>query len=32
MGIENAEAEQSETTPREVEQMLGEVILFFSRL
>ena len=28
MGIENAEAERSETTPREVEQMLGEVMLF----
>ena len=28
MGIDNAEAERSETTPREVEQMLGEVMLF----
>ena len=28
MGIDNAEAERSETTPHEVEQMLGEVMLF----
>ena len=28
MGIDNAEAERSETTPREVEQMLGEVMFF----
>ena len=28
MEIYNAEAERSETTPREVEQMLGEVMLF----
>ena len=28
MGIENAEAERTEAAPREVEQMLGEVMLF----
>ena len=28
MGIDNEEAERSETTPDEVEQMLGEVMLF----
>ena len=28
MGIENAEAERSETAPREMEQMLGKVMLF----
>ena len=28
MGIENAEAEPTEAAPREVEQMLGEVMLF----
>ena len=28
MGIENAEAKRSETSPRELEQMLGEVMVF----
>ena len=28
MGIDNAEAERKEEAPREVEQMLGEVMLF----
>ena len=28
MGVENTEAERTETAPREVEQMLGEVMLF----
>ena len=28
MGVENTEAERTERAPREVEQMLGEVMLF----
>ena len=28
MGIDNAEVERTEAAPREIEQMLGEVMLF----